>query len=144
VPDGAIEVSTDHGPDAPAPRPGRPPSATTLHDARDRAARRVEELTEILAGIVDASTNANLDDEHDPEGATVAFEREQTAALLERAHAQLTDFDAALARVATGTYGTCEQCGAPIPAERLEAQPATRTCVGCASEPQPRKTQPRD
>jgi len=88
----------------------------------------------VLAEIVDASANANLDDEHDPEGATVAFEREQTAAWLERAREQLVELDAALARFAAGTYGTCEQCGATIPVERLEAQPATRTCVVCASK----------
>ena len=86
----------------------------------------------MLAAIVDASKNANLDDEHDPEGATVAFEREQVAALLEHAQQQLTDLGDALERVATGTYGICEQCGAPIPAERLEAQPATRRCVASA------------
>ena len=88
----------------------------------------------MLAEIVDASANANLDDEHDPEGATVAFEREQTSALLERAQAQLAEIDAALTRIAQGTYGTCEQCGAHIPAERLEAQPAARRCVRCASK----------
>ena len=105
-----------------------------LRDARDRAARRVQELSAVLAEIVDASANANLDDEHDPEGATVAFEREQTSALLERAQRRLAELDAALERVAHGTYGTCEQCGATIPVERLEAQPATRTCVVCASK----------
>ena len=93
----------------------------------------MHELTGVLAAIVDASKNANLDDEHDPEGATVAFEREQVSALLERAQQQVADLDDALNRVERGTYGTCERCGAPIPAERLEAQPATRTCVACAT-----------
>jgi DnaK suppressor protein len=105
-----------------------------VQEAHDRAARRVQELTAVLAAIVDASKNANLDDEHDPEGATVAFEREQVAALLERAQQQLVDLDDALDRVARGNYGICETCGAPIPAERLEAQPATRRCVACASK----------
>ena len=106
----------------------------TVRDAHDRTARRVHELTDVLAAIVDASKNANLDDEHDPEGATVAFEREQVAALLERAQQQLADLDHALNRVERGTYGICETCGAPIPAERLDAQPATRRCVTCASQ----------
>jgi RNA polymerase-binding transcription factor DksA len=109
-------------------------AAHSLRDAHDRAARRVRELTEVLAAIVDASTNANLDDEHDPEGATVAFEREQISALLERAQQRLADLDDALLRVARGSYGICEQCGEPIPAERLGAQPATRRCVACASK----------
>ena len=106
---------------------------TTLPAARARAEQRIRELTAVLAGIVDASANANLDDEHDPEGATVAFEREQTAALLERAREQLAQLDDALERVEQGTYGICETCGNPIPAERLDAQPATRKCVSCAS-----------
>ncbi len=95
---------------------------------------RVDELTAVLDAIVDASANANLDDEHDPEGATVAFEREQTSALLDRARTQLADLDEALTRVEQGTYGVCEVCRKPIPAERLEAQPATRRCVSCAAK----------
>nr|WP_231134935.1 TraR/DksA C4-type zinc finger protein [Motilibacter deserti] len=31
-----------------------------------------------------------------------------------------------------GTYGRCEVCGEPIPAERLEVRPSARTCVRCA------------
>jgi RNA polymerase-binding transcription factor DksA len=30
------------------------------------------------------------------------------------------------------TYGTCERCGNPIPAERLEALPWAILCVDCA------------
>ena len=90
------------------------------------------ELTDTLDAIVDSSALANLDDEHDPEGATVGFERAQLAALLERARSQLDELDAALERVEHGTYGRCEGCGAAVPAARLEAQPATRRCVDCA------------
>lgn len=42
---------------------------------------------------------------------------------------QLTEIDAALARLEAGTYGTCEVCGEAIPADRLEAMPTTRFCI---------------
>ncbi len=42
---------------------------------------------------------------------------------------ELADVDAALARIADGTFGTCEVCGQPIAEERLHANPAARTCT---------------
>ena len=42
-------------------------------------------LTREFDGVVAASRSSNADDEHDPEGATIAFERQQVAALLEAA-----------------------------------------------------------
>src|SRR3954447_12393356 len=107
--------------------------ATDLRDARTRTARLLAQLTAVFDEIVDSSALANLDDEHDPEGATVAFERAQVSELLERARAQLVEIDAALHRLDRGGYGRCERCGTTIPAERLDAQPATRVCVGCAA-----------
>ena len=41
--------------------------------------------------------SSNADDEHDPEGATIAFERQQVVALLEQARRRLADVEAALA-----------------------------------------------
>jgi DnaK suppressor protein len=107
--------------------------ATLLYDARARTARLVFELSGVFDEIVDASAAANLDDEHDPEGATVAFERAQVSVLLERAREQLHEVDEAMTRLQQGSYGICERCGKAIPGERLEAQPATRRCVGCAT-----------
>jgi RNA polymerase-binding transcription factor DksA len=90
-------------------------------------------MTGDLAALAAASANSNLDDEHDPEGTTVAFEREQAAALRARAEHHLAEVDAALRRLDEGSYGRCERCGRDIPAERLDALPATRTCVACAA-----------
>lgn len=84
-------------------------------------------------GVVEASSQTGVDDEHDPEGATIAFERARIEASLSRARARLADIDDALRRLREGTYGTCEQCGGPIGAERLAARPATRTCITCAT-----------
>jgi DnaK suppressor protein len=102
-----------------------------LAAARDRALARLAALEREFAGIVAAARDASTDDEHDPEGATLAYERQHVAALAEAARADLTEIEAALARLSDGGYGTCETCGAPINRERLAARPAARTCVGC-------------
>ena len=83
-------------------------------------------------GMVDASESSNADDEHDPEGATIAFERAQVAALLAQARGRLEDIDRALAQVESGDYGRCASCGGDIAAERLAARPSVRTCIDCA------------
>jgi len=83
------------------------------------------------AAILAASEASNADDEHDPEGATIAWEREQVAALITRLEGQRDQLVAAAVRAADGSYGTCERCGGEIPAERLAVRPAARTCVGC-------------
>lgn len=90
-------------------------------------------LSRRLDGIIESSAHTTNDDEHDPEGVTVAFERAQVADLLERTRAELHTLDAARERLATGTYGTCLRCGHPITAERLDALPATTTCIQCAN-----------
>jgi DnaK suppressor protein len=99
---------------------------------RDAARAQIAALTREFDQVVDASRQSNADDEHDPEGATIAFERQQVAALLESARRRLAEVEAALGRRASGGYGVCEVCGRPIPAERLAARPSARTCVACA------------
>jgi RNA polymerase-binding protein DksA len=103
-----------------------------LEEERRRARERAAALEREFAALAEAASAAGTDDEHDPEGATLAFERQHAAALLETAREQVAAYDAALARLAAGTYGTCERCGQPIGAGRLEARPATTTCIRCA------------
>lgn len=86
-----------------------------------------------FAAIVAASAHSNADDEHDPEGATIAFERAQVSSLIEAAQATAAAAAAALARWAAGAYGRCEICAAPIGYERLLARPATTRCIKHAS-----------
>ena len=99
---------------------------------RDAARAQIAALTREFDQVVDASRQSNADDEHDPEGATIAFERQQVAALLEAARRRLADVDAAVTAVEAGTYGRCESCGRPIAPERLAARPTARTCIDCA------------
>jgi DnaK suppressor protein len=81
--------------------------------------------------LVAASDGSNADDEHDPEGATIAYERSQLDAVTQQARAHLVAIDAALARLAEGTYGIYEVCKQPVPAERLQARPTAPNCVAC-------------
>ncbi len=104
------------------------------------ASARVEALEREVEAIVSASAGANLDDEHDPEGATVAFERSRAAALLTAARERLAEIEKAAARLADATYGRCQICQGEIPAERLAVLPSARYCVACAERPPGRRS----
>jgi RNA polymerase-binding transcription factor DksA len=93
----------------------------------------IAELEREHARTVAASESSNADDEHDPEGSTIAFERQQLAAVLQNSRRRRAELVQALARLNGGTYGLCEGCAGPIPAERLEARPNASTCISCAS-----------
>jgi DnaK suppressor protein len=99
---------------------------------RDLVVRRVVALTEDFDAIVASTDLVSTDDEHDPDGSTIAFERAMVAALLEQARAQCTELEAALERLGAGTYGRCERCGQAIAPARLEVLPATALCIICA------------
>ncbi len=86
------------------------------------------------ARLVEASLDSNADDEHDPEGATIAFEREQLSAALERTRAALARIDQAQSELEAGRYGLCSGCGEPIAVARLEARPLATHCNNCASQ----------
>ena len=102
-----------------------------LEQLRQQTRQRLVRLTGDFDGVVATSQNSNADDEHGPEGATIAFERSQLASLVRQAHDHLAEIDAAVARLDAGVYGVCETCGRPIAADRLEARPVARTCIEC-------------
>ncbi|HEX4224552.1 MAG TPA: TraR/DksA C4-type zinc finger protein [Pseudonocardiaceae bacterium] len=106
---------------------------SAIADARASTTKRIESLTRQWTGIVEASALSVSDDEHDPEGVTVAFERAQVQSLLDQARTELVDLDRATSRVADGTYWTCTRCAGPIAEERLAALPAASTCITCAN-----------
>ena len=110
-----------------------------LASERRRTLARIRAMTRDFDAIVAGSSDSNIDDEHDPEGSTVAFERARTAALLEQARSYLDELDLARSRLDAGIYSVCEHCGGPIGVQRLAARPAARTCVGCAGATSPRK-----
>ena len=92
-------------------------------------ARRAE-LTGDLAGIEDA-----LDEPVSKDWEDAAVERqgdEVLSALGEHDRAEIRRIDAALDRLAQGTYGECAKCGEPIGEARLAALPDTPFCKNCA------------
>lgn len=75
----------------------------------------VPDTTEM--GEVDENAEADVVEEWN--------ERRATVAALETT---FNDIERALAKIAEGTYGTCEICGRSIETDRLEVLPSARTC----------------
>lgn len=112
--------------------PAKPDPSAQIEAERAEIDAQITSLERAFDEIVAGSELVSTDDEHDPEGATVAYERAQVSSLLDAARARLTELDEAAARLTAGTYGRCERCDGPIGAGRLEALPATTRCVTCA------------
>ena len=115
-----------------------PAPLTRLESEHLSAWERVGAMKVELEGLAGDAGDLNGDDEHDPEGSTLAYERARVAALLAEAESNLGDLDRAMAKVADGRYSVCERCGGTIPPERLEALPATRWCINCTRTQPPR------
>lgn len=74
-----------------------------------------------------ADLNALSSDES--ELADTQEEFEGNTAILKRLEVRFNDVKKALEKIGNGTYGICETSGEPIETERLEANPAARTCM---------------
>jgi RNA polymerase-binding transcription factor DksA len=97
-----------------------------LTDERDRLADQLRQLGR--------GPGAELDfDEGFADTGQVTAERGEVDALAGTLLETLQDIDDALAKFDAGTYGRCEDCGAEITGARLEAMPAARFCINCAS-----------
>jgi DnaK suppressor protein len=104
-----------------------------------KARKRLEEERTRLEGVRDgilregeeADEGGELSsvDQHPGDLGSETFEHEKNLSLLEQVSDELLQIEAAFHRLEQGTYGTCQACGRPIAAERLEALPATRFCV---------------
>jgi DnaK suppressor protein len=67
------------------------------------------------------------------DSAAATAERSEILAFIESTRERLAQAETALARMDEGTYGTCVDCGQPIPEARLEARPLSIRCVECAA-----------
>lgn len=103
-----------------------------LRRLRAETEQRAAALAAGFDAVVEAASDVATDDEHDPEGHTIAWERQQIAGLLDATRSTLVAIDAAEGRLADGTYGICAACACSISEARLAALPTTETCVGCA------------
>ena len=102
---------------------------TSHAHARSRLLAERASLRCLLTGL-DYDPSANGKDSGD---LAMANERHETTAReIERALTKIGDIDAALARLAAGTYGVCDSCSRPVSAARLKALPTTLHCISCA------------
>jgi RNA polymerase-binding transcription factor DksA len=98
-----------------------------LHDRAAALRRRASGVSHHLRGE-DGRQEADFGDR-----AAFTQADEVLEQLDEEGRAELAAIEAALQRLAEGTYGTCSTCGAEIPEGRLHAVPWTTTCVLCAA-----------
>lgn len=86
-------------------------------------------LTSQLNELDETGGSAGFADEGFADSAQVTAEQGESRMLAAELRRELDDVEAAIARLAEGTYGACVVCGSEIPDERLEAMPATRWCI---------------
>lgn len=100
-----------------------------LEEERETLRRQLAEL-----GFGDEGRGTGLEyDANFADSSQVTAERGEAEALAKTLRETLTDVEAALGKIEAGTFGTCEGCGQPINPARLEAMPAARLCINCAS-----------
>lgn len=106
-------------------------TARRLLDAERAALER--SLRSVISDVGDEEAGAASEltgyDQHPAELGTEVADLSRDLGLRTDLRRLLLENDAARARVARGTYGTCERCGRPIAEERLRAVPSTRFCA---------------
>jgi DnaK suppressor protein len=107
---------------------------THLAADREQTLGLIDSVTGEMESFVSARRDTATDDEHDPEGPTLAFERSQASAVLTQSLQHLTEIDSALLRIDEGTFGLCLSCKTPIALGRLEARPQAPLCISCAGK----------
>jgi RNA polymerase-binding transcription factor DksA len=109
-------------------------SETSQQVLRDQLQEERARVREQLARLGHGD-KASLDfDENFADSGQVTAERGEVEALSGQLTETLQEIEDALAKFDAGTYGQCESCGQPIPEARLEAMPAARLCISCASK----------
>lgn len=103
-----------------------------LRQRRAVDAEDAHSLAASMGDVLTARSDGGADDEHDPEGPTLSFEWSRLDAVQREAAADLQAVDAALSRIAEGTFGVCIRCGGPIGIDRLNARPTADLCIECA------------
>lgn len=103
-----------------------------LADRRRHDIAEAQRLAESLGLVLASRSDANADDEHDPEGPTLSSEWSRLQGLRGQAADDIAAVDAAIIRMRTGTYGVCARCARPIGVDRLRARPTAELCIACA------------
>jgi DnaK suppressor protein len=110
------------------PRPLAPPKVSTT------AFNPKQVLMEQLASMKVERSIAAIEKGDEIDLATGEISRELDAKISMRHYKQIKEIEEALERIKLGEYGTCEDCGEPVPEQRLRLFPAARLCVRCQEE----------
>ena len=110
------------------------PNDATLSDLRAQLEEERGSLRQQLADLGFGDAGGLDYDQNFADSSQVTAERGEVEALAGKLKATLTEVELALDKMDEGTYGACERCGQPIAPARLEAMPAARLCIDCASK----------
>lgn len=103
---------------------------STYSDIATKLAARLVELNERAEEIEDDLRHP-LDADFSEQAVDLADD-EALEGIDDVLRAEARQIMLALSRIENGTYGVCTNCGADIPAARLEVQPIATRCVACA------------
>ena len=98
---------------------------------RSEKTRLLEEMETDLVAQRESNKDEGLDSY---DLASEERDREINFILSDRERVKIKEIDDALARLADGSYGVCEECGLEIGEERLDALPFTRVCRDCQQD----------
>jgi len=111
------------------------PSEALLADLRSQLEAERDQLRNQLAELGFADGGAGLEyDGNFADSSQVTAERGEAEALAHTLQETLADVERALAKLESGGFGICEGCDQPIAEARLEAMPAAKLCIDCASK----------
>ncbi len=107
-----------------------------LEEERNELRRQATEIEEASFRGPQSELTGELSsfDEEYADAGTATFERERDLSIRNNIQDLMGQIDRAIARIDEGKYGICEGCGSPISPARLEAMPAARFCIDCASK----------
>ena len=106
-------------------------TAQTALDAE--RSRLLRDLAHLRGELVDPGRDSAERLGAGSDDAVEAIGNEHDEGMEQDLQASLDEVDAALQRLVAGTYGTCVDCGQPIPDQRLTALPASARCIECQS-----------
>jgi DnaK suppressor protein len=100
-----------------------------LENERKRLAEEMEQLKSTMRPADERREGSPFGKRE--EEATESYELERRLTLEKSIREQLASVEHALQKFEDGTYGLCDNCGKPIPPERLEALPQATLCLDC-------------
>ena len=110
------------------------PSDAAISELRAALEQEREELRHRLSELGFGDAGGLEYDANFADSSQVTAERGEAEALANTLRDTLVEVEKALEKMASGTYGRCENCGKPIPEARIEAMPAAALCIDCASK----------